>query len=341
MRRHTDFGKEKIMKVALTGATGFIGAYIAREFMKPGDTLRALVRPGSDASFLEAGGAEVVRGDFSDDRSLRRLIRGVDAVVHNGYWHDRNELEEPMKWFELNVLASLKMLEWCRRAGMKRYVFISTGAVYGPGPRILGRKVIDELTGTFPRGGYAAYNRAVEVYVEAYRLEFGMAGSTSIRLCGRNIGLHRRLDMCPYLDVLRDALAGRDIRVSGTEQFDCCVDIARNLRRILTLPMKKVEEVSCFADKPHRMRDVARTIVKAVGSSSRIVEERAKDAFLPVSNARLLATGGKFSGLAGIADYAAEMKAVLIEKASATAASAARRTSPARSHFIRRRKRSR
>ncbi len=329
------------MKVALTGATGFIGAYIAREFMKRGDTLRVLVRPGSDASFLEAGGAEIVRGDFGDDRSLRRLIRGVDAVVHNGYWHDRNEVVEPMRWFELNVLASLKMLEWCRRAGMKRYVFISTGSVYGPGPRISGRKVVDELTGAFPRGGYAAYNRAVEVYVEAYRLEFGMAGSTSIRLCGRNVGVHRKLEMCPYLDILRAALAGREIRVSGMDQFDCCVDIARNLRRILSLPMKKVEAVYCFADAPQPMGKIARTIVRAVGSRSRVVEEIAAGGFMPVSSARLRAAGGTFSGLAGIADYAGEMKALLSENASATAASAERRMRPRRSSLMRRRNRSR
>ncbi len=42
-----EFGKGKSMKIALTGATGFIGRYIAREFMKGGDAVRALVRPTS------------------------------------------------------------------------------------------------------------------------------------------------------------------------------------------------------------------------------------------------------------------------------------------------------
>ena len=324
------------MKVALTGATGFIGAYIAREFMKPGDTLRALVRPGSDAGFLKAGGAELVRGDFGDERSLRRLIRGADALVHNGYWHDQNELVEPMKWFELNVLASLKLLEWCREEGIRRYVFISTGAVYG---KVLDpSRPVDELTGAYPRGGYAAYNRAVEVYVDAYRNEFGMAGSTSIRLCGRNIGVNRRLDMCPYLDILRSALADREIRVSGMDQFDCCVDVARNLRIILERPMKKVEEVYCFADRPQPMRAIARAIVRALGSRSRVVEEASPKPFRKVSNARLVAAGGTFSGLAGIADYAREMRDILTARTNTTAESAA---SAKRSRRIRRSKRSR
>ena len=59
------------MKVALTGATGFIGRYIAREFMTPGDSLRAMVRPTSDTAFLEEGGAELLVGDFGNDDALR------------------------------------------------------------------------------------------------------------------------------------------------------------------------------------------------------------------------------------------------------------------------------
>ena len=297
------------MKVAITGATGFIGQYIAKEFMRPGDSVRALVRPTSDAGFLKAGGAELVLGDFGDDAAMQSLISGADALIHNGYWHDKDELVEPMKWFELNVLSSLKMLEWCRRAGVKRYVFISSGAVYGT--LLDPTKPRDEFTGAYPRGGYAAYNRAVEVYVDAYRAEFEMAGSTSIRLCGRNIGVHRRLDMCPYLDLLRAALAGEEIRVKGVDQFDCCVDIARNLRLICSRPMDRVENVYCFADDAFPMREIAGAVVRGTDSWSKVVEEPCAEPFVGTSNARLRSIGGAFSGLAGIEAYAREMASVL------------------------------
>ena len=201
------------------------------------------------------------------------------------------------------------MLEWCRRAGIRRYVFISSGAVYG---HLLDpTKPRDEFTGAYPRGGYAAYNRAVEVYVDAYRLEFDMAGSTSIRLCGRNIGVNRRLDFCPYLDILRAAIAGKDIHVRGYDQFDCCVDIARNLRLIGSMPMEKVRNVYCFTDTERPMREIAEAIVRAIGSKSRIIEELFEEPFVGTSNARLRAAGGTFSGLAGIEAYAREMLPVL------------------------------
>ncbi len=298
------------MQVALTGATGFIGRYIALDFMTPGDTLRALVRPTSNSQFLEDGGAELLVGDFGDDDSLQKLVDGMDVVIHNGYWHDRNELIEPMKWFELNVLGSLKLLEYSRRAGLKRDIFISTGAVYG---RVREPdKPRDELTGCFPRGGYAAYNRAVEVYIPAYRNEFDMTGSTSIRLCGgRNVGVHPKIENSAYIDIVKAALAGEDIHVAGNDQPDWCADIARNLRLLAGLPLDEVEEVYCFCDDVFPMREIAEAIVRGVDSKSKVIEDVEAREFTPSPNERIKKAGGTFSGLKGIEAYARELAEAL------------------------------
>ena len=297
------------MKVALTGATGFIGRYVAREFMKPGDTLRVLVRESSDAAFLDGGGAELLVGDFGDDDSMKKLVDGADVVIHNGYWHGRSELKDPMAWFELNVMGSLKLLEYTRRAGGRRFIFISTGAVYGKvnnpdEPR-------HERTGCFPRGGYAAYNRAVEVYIPAYRTEFGMTGSTSIRLCGRNIGVHPKIEHSPYIDIVRNALSGEDIHVKGGEQIDCNTDIARNLRVVASLPLDAVEEVYCFCDEVFPVREIAETIVRALGSASQVIEDKAALPEATASNDLILKDGGSFRGLAGVEAYARELAGAL------------------------------
>lgn len=301
------------MNVALTGGTGFIGRYIAREFMTPGDTLRAMVRPTSDAQFLTDGGAELLVGDFADDKSLQQLVEGMDVVIHNGYWHDRNELVEPMKWFDLNVLASLKLLEYARRAGCRRYVFISSGAAYG---RVTEPdKPLDELTGAFPRGGYASYNRAVEVYVDAYRAEFDMTGSTSIRLCGsRNTGVHPKLENSAWIDIVRTALAGDDIHVAGFEQPDWCGDIAHNLRVLAELPTEEVEEVYCFCDEVLEMREIAQAIVRALDSSSKVIEDGEPRDFQRTLNARIKKAGGTFGGIASVEAYARELAEALSEQ---------------------------
>jgi nucleoside-diphosphate-sugar epimerase len=284
--------------------------------MGKSDTLRALVRPSSNVAFLREGGAELVTGAFDDDAAMQRLVAGVDVVIHNGYWHDRNELQDPMAWFELNVLGSLKLLEFARRAGRKRFIFISTGAVYGKvnepdRPR-------DERTGCFPQGGYAAYNRAVEVYVPAYRSEFGMTGSTSVRLCGGpNVGVHPKIEKSPYVDIVRAALKGEAIHVKGAHQVDWNVDIARNLRLIATLPLTKVEEVYCSCDGVFPVREIARTIVRALGSRSEVIEDEDVPPGVTTSNTLIRRAGASYSGLSGIESYARELARALEAAGSA------------------------
>ena len=63
------------------GSTGELGARIAERLAQRGIPLRALLRPGSDASRLEALGIEIARGDLRDPASLREAAAGVDTVI--------------------------------------------------------------------------------------------------------------------------------------------------------------------------------------------------------------------------------------------------------------------
>ncbi len=69
-------------KVALTGATGFIGGTLAWQLRDAGWQVRALVRPSSNTRFLDDLGVEQVRGTVGDLDGLRRLVAGVYAVIH-------------------------------------------------------------------------------------------------------------------------------------------------------------------------------------------------------------------------------------------------------------------
>jgi len=66
----------------LTGATGFIGSTIARRLVTEGWKIRALTRPTSDRSPLTGFDVHWVEGALEDVESLRRLVRGADAVIH-------------------------------------------------------------------------------------------------------------------------------------------------------------------------------------------------------------------------------------------------------------------
>ena len=70
------------MDTLITGANGFLGSALSRRLVGDGHRVRALVRPGSDASALDGAGAERVSGDVTDPGSLARAVGGVEVVFH-------------------------------------------------------------------------------------------------------------------------------------------------------------------------------------------------------------------------------------------------------------------
>ena len=70
------------LTIALTGATGFIGSRVARRLVANGYKLQALTRTTSDRSRLAGLNIHWVEGALEDLDSLKRLVNGVDAVIH-------------------------------------------------------------------------------------------------------------------------------------------------------------------------------------------------------------------------------------------------------------------
>jgi nucleoside-diphosphate-sugar epimerase len=68
--------------IALTGATGFIGAALARRLAGTGRKIQALIRPASSHKRLDGFAVRWIEGDLEDTASLRRLVEGVDTVIH-------------------------------------------------------------------------------------------------------------------------------------------------------------------------------------------------------------------------------------------------------------------
>ena len=71
------------MRIAVTGATGFLGHYVVRQLGRSGHTLRCWYRPDSDRGGMgdAAAAIEWQAGTLGDETATRALVRGVDAVV--------------------------------------------------------------------------------------------------------------------------------------------------------------------------------------------------------------------------------------------------------------------
>lgn len=113
------------MKILVTGATGKVGSRLAKRLARRGDHVRALVRDPSRAREL---GVELVKGDLLDVASLEAALRGIDAVVHCAAFFRGATAEQA---HEVNDVGTRHLAAAARAAQVKRFVFTSTGLVYG------------------------------------------------------------------------------------------------------------------------------------------------------------------------------------------------------------------
>jgi nucleoside-diphosphate-sugar epimerase len=86
--------EELLMRVFVTGASGWIGSAVTAELIAAGHQVVGLARSDESATTITAAGAEVQRGDLGDLDSLRAGAEGVDGIIHTGYNHDFSIMED-------------------------------------------------------------------------------------------------------------------------------------------------------------------------------------------------------------------------------------------------------
>ncbi|MBI5210561.1 MAG: NAD-dependent epimerase/dehydratase family protein [Elusimicrobia bacterium] len=121
--------------VFLTGATGFVGANLARNLLAKGFRVRALARPGADLRNVEGLGLEVVKGDLLDRAALRAGCAGARYVFHVAADY-RIWVRRPAEMYAANVEGTTSVLAAAGAAGAERIVHCSSVAAIRP-PRDL------------------------------------------------------------------------------------------------------------------------------------------------------------------------------------------------------------
>jgi dihydroflavonol-4-reductase len=118
------------MKALVTGATGFVGAAVARALGAAGWQVRVLVRGGSDRGNLQRLAAEVVEGDLADLGSLERALAGCEGLFHVAADY-RLGARDPEPLYRTNVDGTRNILNAARTAGVARIVYTSSVATIG------------------------------------------------------------------------------------------------------------------------------------------------------------------------------------------------------------------
>src|ERR1700759_3077783 len=136
-------------RTLVTGATGFIGAHVARLLATRGDEVVVTVRPDSPLAALDGLDVPRVRADILDRRTVRRAMKGVERVFHvAGTTNLRAARPEA---FPVAVEGTRIVLEEALRAEVHRVVYTSSAGTIGPAR---GRRNADETT-AWGAGRYA------------------------------------------------------------------------------------------------------------------------------------------------------------------------------------------
>lgn len=121
-------------RIALTGATGFLGGYLVGALLARGARVIAVVRNPDKARNLAAQGAELRIAALEDAAGLRRAFEGTDAVISNAAMISFTQPKETMR---TNVDGTRNVFEALIDAGVKRAINISSASAYVPSPRLL------------------------------------------------------------------------------------------------------------------------------------------------------------------------------------------------------------
>ncbi|MBI3665600.1 MAG: UDP-glucose 4-epimerase GalE [Acidobacteria bacterium] len=158
--------------ILVTGGAGYIGSVAVERLLRRGE--RVVVLDNLSRGYADAvpAGAVFIQGDIADRDLLRTLFRehAIQAVVHFAALALVGEsVAAPELYYRNNVIGSLTLIEEARAAGLERFVFSSTCAVYGdrnPVP-------LTEMAATGPINPYGETKLAVERALEWLRRAHG------------------------------------------------------------------------------------------------------------------------------------------------------------------------
>jgi UDP-glucose 4-epimerase len=160
------------MRILVTGGAGYIGSHAVRCFLEHG--YEVVVLDSLSHGHAAAVPASVlVHGDLADEDFVFALLRQrrIEAVVHfAAYCYVGESVREPEKYYDNNLVNSLRLLRAMRRAGVDRIVLSSTCATYGIPDRI----PITEDQPQRPINPYGRAKLAVEWMLEDFAQAYGL-----------------------------------------------------------------------------------------------------------------------------------------------------------------------
>jgi UDP-glucuronate 4-epimerase len=307
--------------ILVTGAAGFIGAFLARRLLDRGfsvvglDNLNAYYDPALKRLRLAGLGAlpgfRFIEADLADRAAIAALFarERFTHVVHLAAQAGvRHSIDNPFAYADSNLTGFLTVLEGCRAAGTRHLLYASSSSVYGGNVRLpfAAADAVDH-----PVSLYAATKKANELMAHAYAHLYGLP-CTGVRFF-TVYGPMGRPDMA-YFKFAEAIAAGEPIRIFNGGQmmrdFTYVDDIVEGLTRLLPLPPAALAEgpapdgpaagpdgswapwrvVNMGATRPTPLMEMIATLERALG-------REARKEYLPMQPGDVRATWADVSSL--------------------------------------------
>jgi nucleoside-diphosphate-sugar epimerase len=285
------------MRIGVTGATGFLGRYVVARLTAEGHTCRCWFRPESDLSGIDTKGGAVVwvEGSLGDPRAADDLVEHCDAVVHAALDRPgigfRGAEGDVASFVEKNVVGTLRLIEAARKAGVGRFVFVSTCAVH---ETVLPDRPLDETHPLWPHTHYGAHKAAIEAFVHSYGKGQGYP-ICALRPTGI-YGLARPVRASKWYDLVRSVAWGDTVTCNRGGKEVHAADVAKAISLLLEADPAKItgEAFACY-DQYIADLDVA-TIAQQLTGSKSTIEGAAPTPKNQIVTEKLRALGMTFGG---------------------------------------------
>ena len=189
------------MKVLVTGASGLVGSSLIKILLKRGHNIITLGR-------TNISGCDNILHDFNNLIDLEKLPSSMDVVYHiaqSEFYREFPNSSEDI--FNVNTLSTLKLAEWARKTGVKKFIYTSSGGVYGNNNKVFEENDNIKFNNL---GFYLGSKLCSEIILDSYKNFFEVF---VLRLFFV-YGLKQKKNMLiPRL--IRNIMAGNEITISG------------------------------------------------------------------------------------------------------------------------------